>query len=317
MDYRRLGNSGLKVSEISLGAWLTYGGSVAYEETRASVETALDHGVNYIDLADVYAHGDAERIIGRVVRDLDVRRQDLVISSKVYWPMSENVNDRGLSRKHIMESIDGTLERLGMEYVDLYYAHRFDPNTPVEEVVRAMDDLVHSGKVLYWGTSVWNAAQLEEAVGVARRYNLYPPQVEQPRYNMIDRHIEPAILPTAAKYGMGVVVFSPLAQGLLTGKYNEGIPEGSRAAETDWLEGDLTEENVQKVRELTDLAEEAGITTAQLALAWILRHPEISSAITGATKPRHVEENVEAAEMDLSDDVLERIEEILQNDPTA
>jgi voltage-dependent potassium channel beta subunit len=317
MKYRNLGKSGLKVSEIALGAWLTYGGSEGFETTRACVKTAVDHGVNYVDLADVYSGGDAERVVGKAIQDLGLNRQHLVIASKVYWPMSEDVNDRGLSRKHLMESIEGSLERLGVDYLDLYFCHRYDVNTPVEEVVRAMDDLVHQGKILYWGTSVWNAAQLEDAVGTARLINAYRPQVEQPRYNMLDRHIEPAIMPKAAEHGMGLVVFSPLAQGLLTGKYNDGIPEDSRAAKTNWLKNDLTEENVEKVRRLTAIADELGITMAQLALAWVLRRPEISAAITGATKVKHVRDNVQASEVELTSGVQARIEHILDNDPLA
>ena len=317
MKYRNLGNAGVKVSEIALGAWLTYGGSEGIETTQKCVKTAVDHGVNYLDLADVYSGGDAERTVGKAIKDLGLNRQHLVIASKVYWPMSDDVNDRGLSRKHIMESIDGTLERLDVDYLDLYFCHRYDANTPVEEVVRAMDDLVHQGKILYWGTSVWNAAQLEDAVGTAKLANAYRPQVEQPRYNMLDRHIEPAIMPKAAEHGMGLVVFSPLAQGILTGKYNEGIPEDSRAAKTDWLDNDLTEENVEKVRRLTAIADDLGITMAQLALAWVLRRPEISAAITGATKVKHVRDNVQASEVELMPDVQERIEAILDNDPLA
>mgnify|MGYP006298944485 CR=1 FL=1 len=316
MKYRKLGRAGIKVSEIALGAWLTFGGSEGKETTKKCIKTAVAHGVNYIDIADVYAGGNAERVVGEAIQELGLRRQDLVIASKVFWPMSENINDRGLSRKHIMESIDNSLERIGTDYLDLYFCHRYDPNTPVEEVVRAMDDLVHQGKILYWGTSVWSAAQIEDAYGTARRFNAYVPQVEQPRYNMLDRHVEPEIMPTAAKRGMGMVVFSPLAQGLLTGKYNDGIPEGSRADRTDWLKGELTEENVGKVRELTKIANELDITPAQLALAWILRRPEISAAITGATKVKHVKDNVAASEVELSDDVLARIEAILDNDPT-
>ncbi len=316
MKYRKLGRAGIKVSEIALGAWLTFGGSEGKETTKKCIKTAVERGVNYIDIADIYARGNAERVVGESIRELGLRRQDLVIASQVFGPMSDHVNDRGLSRKHIMESIDNSLERIGADYLDLYFCHRYDPNTPVEEVVRAMDDLVHQGKVLYWGTSVWSAAQIEDAYGTARRFNAYVPQVEQPRYNMLDRHVEPEIMPTAAKRGMGMVVFSPLAQGLLTGKYNDGIPEGSRADRTDWLKGELTEENVGKVRELTEIAKELDITPAQLALAWILRRPEISAAITGATKVKHVKDNVAASEVELSDDVLARIEAILDNDPT-
>ncbi|HOV49320.1 MAG TPA: aldo/keto reductase family protein [Anaerolineae bacterium] len=315
MKYRNLGRSSIKVSAISLGAWLTFGGTEDIEVTRACIQTAVEHGVNFFDLADSYAGGEAERVVGQALRDLGVPRQHLVLSSKVFWPMSDDVNDRGLSRKHILESVEGSLRRLGVEYLDLYFCHRFDAATPLDEVVRAMDDLVHQGKILYWGTSVWTAAQLEAAVGTATRFNAYLPQVEQPRYNMLDRHIEPEILPTAARHGLGVVVFSPLAQGLLTGKYNAGIPEGSRAASSRWLERDLTEANLEKIRRLSALAEQLGFTVAQLALAWILRRPEISSAITGATKPQHVASNVVAADMQLSEDVLAEIEGILDNAP--
>lgn len=315
MKYRNLGRSSIKVSAISLGAWLTFGGTEDIEVTRACIQTAVEHGVNFFDLADSYAGGEAERVVGQALRDLGVPRQHLVLSSKVFWPMSDDVNDRGLSRKHILESVEGSLRRLGVEYLDLYFCHRFDAATPLDEVVRAMDDLVHQGKILYWGTSVWTAAQLEAAVGTATRFNAYLPQVEQPRYNMLDRHIEPEILPTAARHGLGVVVFSPLAQGLLTGKYNAGIPEGSRAASSRWLERDLTEANLEKIRRLSALAEQLGFTVAQLALAWILRRPEISSAITGATKPQHVASNVVAADIQLSEDVLAEIEGILDNAP--
>ena len=315
MKYRNLGRSSIKVSAISLGAWLTFGGTEDIEVTRACIQTAVEHGVNFFDLADSYAGGEAERVVGQALHDLGVPRQHLVLSSKVFWPMSDDVNDRGLSRKHILESVEGSLRRLGVEYLDLYFCHRFDAATPLDEVVRAMDDLVHQGKILYWGTSVWTAAQLEAAVGTAIRFNAYLPQVEQPRYNLLDRHIEPEILPTAARHGLGVVVFSPLAQGLLTGKYNAGIPEGSRAASSRWLERDLTEANLEKIRRLSALAEQLGFTVAQLALAWILRRPEISSAITGATKPQHVASNVAAADMQLSEDVLAEIEGILDNAP--
>lgn len=315
MEYRHVGKAGIKISEIALGAWLTFGADVDEETNRACVKAAVDSGVNFLDNADVYALGEAERVVGKVIRDLGLRRQDLVLSSKVFWPMSDGVNDRGLSRKHIMESIEGSLRRMGTDYFDLYFCHRYDPETPVEEVVRAMDDLVHQGKVLYWGTSVWSAAQIEAAVGTARALGAYPPQVEQPRYNMLDRHIEPEILPTCARYGIGVTVFSPLAQGLLTGKYNDGIPPESRGARTDWMKGELTEENIAKVRQLTTLAQELGLTMSQLALTWILRCPEISAAIVGATRPEHVLSSVQATGVRLDAEVLERIEGILENRP--
>lgn len=315
MEYRPVGKSGLKVSEIGLGSWLTFGASVDQETTRSCVKAAVDGGVNFLDLADVYAQGEAERAVGRAIRDLGLRRQDLVISSKVFWPMSQNVNDQGLSRKHIFESIEGSLRRLGTDYLDLYFCHRYDPQTPLEEVVRAMDDLIHKGKVLYWGTSVWSAAQIEAAVGTARIFNAYPPQVEQPCYNMLDRHVEPEILPTCAQHGIGITVFSPLAQGLLTGKYNEGIPPESRAARSHWLDEDLTQDNLTKVRRLTALANESGMTVSQLALAWILRRPEVSAVITGATRPEHILANVQASGVRLSPDLLDTVENILQNAP--
>ena len=315
MEYRRIGGAGIKVSEVALGAWLTFGADVDEGTTRACVKAAVDSGINFLDNADAYARGEAERVVGKVIRDLGLRRQDLVLSSKAFWPMSDGVNDRGLSRKHLFESVEGSLRRLGTDYLDLYFCHRYDRETPVEEVVQAMDDLVHQGKVLYWGTSVWSAAQLEAAMGVARAFNAYPPQVEQPRYNMLDRHVEPEILPTCARHDIGVTVFSPLAQGLLTGKYNEGAPPESRGARGDWLKGDLTEENVARVRRLTALAKDLGLEMAQLALAWVLRRPEISTVITGATNPAHVLSNVKAAGVKLTPDVLEEIEKILENAP--
>jgi voltage-dependent potassium channel beta subunit len=309
MKYRRLGNAGMKVSEVALGAWLTFGESVDDKVADTCIAAAIEQGINFIDIADAYARGQAESVVGRIIKAY--RRSDLVISSKLFWPMSENVNDRGLSRKHIMESIEGTLRRLESDYVDIYFCHRFDPDTPVEETVRAMDDLVHQGKVLYWGTSVWSAPQIEQAVGIARTHNLYRPQVEQPRYNMLDRHIEPEIMATCAAHGIGFTVFSPLAQGLLTGKYNEGIPADSRAARIEWARQGVTEENIAKVRQLTAIAQELGLEMGQLALAWILRRPEISSVITGATRPEQVKANAAASGVALSAEVLARIDAIL------
>ncbi len=317
MDYRRLGSAGMKVSSVSLGAWLTYGGTVEEDAAADCIRTAIENEINFIDVADIYARGKAEETVGRAIKDFT--RSDLVISSKLYWPMTDNVNNRGLSRKHIFESIDKTLTRLGTDYLDIYFCHRFDPETPLEETVRAMEDLVRQGKVLYWGTSVWSAAQIEQAVGIADRINGYRPQVEQPRYNMLDRHIEPEIMPTSARNGVGLVVWSPLAQGVLTGKYMDGIPADSRLAGggqvVDWMAGDLTEENVVKVRKLSVIAGDHGLSMAQLALAWILRRPEISSVITGASRPSQVLDNVKAAEVKLGDDALAAIEEILANKP--
>lgn len=309
MKYRNLGRNGLRISEISLGGWLTYGDSVGDETAKACLRTAVEQGINFIDLADVYAHGEAERVVGEWLRDY--QRSDLVISSKTFWPMSDNVNDRGLSRKHIMESVEKSLKRLGTDYLDLYFCHRYDENTPLEETVRAMSDLVQQGKVLYWGTSVWEPDQIVNAIDVADHFLGYRPQVEQPRYNMLDRHIEDSILNTCGRHGLGVVVFSPLAQGILTGKYNDGIPEHSRAAESSWLDRDLTSENIARVRKLSGVAQELGLTMSQLALAWILRRPEITSVITGASRPEHIIANVAASGVKLEEDVLTQIDAIL------
>lgn len=314
MKYRKLGKYGIKVSEISIGGWLTYGNTVDRKATAEIINAAIDAGVNYVDLADVYTTGEAEKVVGHAIADRT--RSDLVVSSKVFWPMSDNVNDRGLSRKHVFESIEKSLRRLGTDYLDLYFCHRFDPETPLEETVRAMSDLVTQGKILYWGTSVWEADQIERVVAIAKEYNGYLPAVEQPRYNMLDRHIEPMILPACERNGLGLVVWSPLAQGILTGKYNDGIPEGSRGAATDWLTAHLTEPNLEKVRMIGEVASDLGLTVGQLALAWILRLPEISSAIIGATNPTQLQENLGAAGVRLGADECERIEAILGPPPS-
>ncbi len=312
MDYRRLGKAGTRVSVISLGSWLTYGAGVEQRTAEECISTAVANGINFIDTADAYAAGEAERVVGQAIQDLT--RSDLVISSKLYWPISENVNDRGLSRKHIMESIDKSLQRLGTDYLDIYFCHRYDPETPLEETVRAMSDLVHAGKIIYWGTSVWEAEQIEAAVRLAREYGGYPPQVEQPRYNLLDRHIEAQIMPTVDRHGIGLTVFSPLAQGILTGKYNQGVPEGSRATSSTGVQNQLTEANLTTARRLADVAQEHGLSLSQLALAWILRRPEVSSVIMGASKPSQVVDNVQAADVRLSPDVLAEIETILNQD---
>ena len=313
MKYRRLGSAGIKVSEISLGGWLTFGGTVEEKMTARIVAAAIDQGVNFIDLADIYSRGEAEQVCGRILAGRT--RTDLVVSSKLFWPMSEDINDRGLSRKHIFESIDKTLARLGMEYLDIYFCHRFDPETEVEEVVRAMDDLMRQGKILYWGTSVWEADQIVAAAAAADNFNAYRPQVEQPRYNMLDRHIEPEIMPTCARLGMGLVVWSPLAMGMLTGKYNDGVPAGSRGATSEWLRNTITDENVEKSRRLMAIAGDLGITAGQLALAWVLRRPEISSAITGATRPEHIASNAAASGVELDSSTIDAIENILGTKP--
>lgn len=313
MNYRRVGKSGLKISEISLGAWLTYGGSVDPDHSTKIIKTAIDNGVNFIDIADIYGMGEGEQVVGRAIKNLD--RGSLVLSSKLFFPISEDPNDRGLSRKHIMESCERSLKRIGTDYLDIYFCHRFDPESETEETVRAMEDLIRQGKILYWGTSVWSAAQITEAVFQAEKWNAFQPIVEQPRYNMLDRHIEIDTIKTCKQYGVGFTVWSPLAQGLLTGKYNDGVPKASRGGSTRWLKHDLNEENLAKVQQLAELAKELGISVGQLALAWILRKPEISCAIVGATSVDQLKENIKASDVRLDQATQGKIETILDNRP--
>jgi len=310
MQYRRLGNAGIKVSAVALGGWTTFGDSIRDADlTREIILAAYDQGINFFDIADAYARGESERMMGAVLKDLP--RHTLVISSKLFWPMSDDVNDRGLSRKHIMESIEKSLKRIGTDYLDIYFCHRFDPETPLEEVVRATDDLVHQGKVLYWGTSEWTGAQIAEAAGLARQFNLYAPRADQPGYNLLRRRrVEEDVIPAARAHGIGLTTFSPLGSGILTGKYDDGIPQESRAARNEGMRERLTDDVVESVRRLKPIADDLGITRAQLAMAWILRHPEVSSVITGATRPEHVVANAGAAEVQLSDDVIAQLDEL-------
>ncbi|KQR36244.1 aldo/keto reductase family protein [Deinococcus sp. Leaf326] len=313
MEYRNLGKSGLKVSEVALGGWETYGVNVNEGQmVREIVTRAYDLGVNFFDQADVYARGKSEELMGTVLREFP--RHTLVISSKVFWPMSDHVNDRGLSRKHVLESIDGSLKRLGTDYLDIYFAHRYDPDVPMEEIVMAFDQIIRDGKALYWGTSMWPAARIAQAVEFAKAHGLHSPVTEQPEYSMIRRErVEGEILPYTESAGVGLVVWSPLAMGLLTGKYDEGKPEGARLTEKDnWGKNFLTDENIAKVRDLKPIADGLGITRAQLALAWILRQKGVSSVITGATKVSQIEDTVKAAGVRLSEGDIQKIEDILK-----
>jgi voltage-dependent potassium channel beta subunit len=318
MHYRRLGRSGLKVSEISLGTWITFGNQLDENAAIDLVKAAYENGVNFFDNADMNANGDAEVIMGKAIAGIP--REELVISSKVFWPTSPGPNGRGLSRKHITESINASLCRLDTDYLDMYFCQRFDPDTPIEEIVRSMHILIYQGKILYWGTSEWEPSQVTQAFGVARQYNLTPPTMEQPQYNMFSREkVEVDLAPLCKELGLGLTTWSPLYFGILSGKYNDGIPEGSRASLEDmgWIRDRITPERIAIVQLLTALANELEVTTAQLAIAWLLRRKEVSCVITGATRPEQLDENLGAAGVvdRLSEDILERIEQILGNSP--
>jgi voltage-dependent potassium channel beta subunit len=318
MHYRRLGKSGLKVSEISLGAWVTFGSQIDEQTAYDLVHNAYDAGVNFFDNADVYANGQAEIVMGKAIKAL--QRETLVISSKVFSPTMPGPNGRGLSRKHVTESINASLKRLGTDYLDLYYCQRYDPDTPLEEVVYTMTHLIEQGKILYWGTSDWTGAQISRVFGVARQYNLIPPTMEQPQYSMFHRkRVEDEIAPLARELGLGLTTYSPLYFGILTGKYNDGVPEGSRATLENmaWMKENLTSDNLRIVQDLGLVAAELGITQAQLAIAWVLRRKVVSSVIMGASSVSQLEDNLEAADAIplMTDDVLARIDAILGNHP--
>jgi voltage-dependent potassium channel beta subunit len=311
MKYRKLGTSGLKVSEISLGSFLTYGGYVERDHAVQSIHKAYELGINFFDTANMYALGEAEKIVGDVLRSYP--RESYVLATKVFWPMGDGPNDRGLSRKHIMEQAHASLKRLGLDYVDIYYCHRFDPQTPLDETLRAMDDLVRQGKVLYIGVSMWTAAQMVEALGIADHYLLDRIVVNQPVYNMFRRDIEKEVIPVCSDNGIGQVVFAPLAEGILTGKYRKGqeFPKDSRAANKDWEKHRVNDDKLRKVEQLEKIAREMDLKLSQLALAWVLRQNNVSSALVGASKPYQIEENVKASGIQLSDEVLGSIESIL------
>jgi voltage-dependent potassium channel beta subunit len=314
MNYRRLGRSGLKVSELALGSWVTYGGQVGEQASVRIIRQAFDQGVNYFDCADVYAEGKAEQVLGKAIRGIP--RNELVISTKVFWPTMKGPNGRGLSRKHIVESIEASLRRLGLEYVDLYFCHRHDPEVPIEETARVMDDLIRQGRVLYWGTSEWHADQIAAAFDAAREFAGQPPSTEQPQYNLFRRRrVEHELARLAERYGIGLTVFSPLALGVLTGKYSTGIPAGSRATLKgyEWMrEQALSPERIEKALQFAGLCKELGLPPAQVAIAWCLRSPLVSSVITGASRREQLQENLGAIEAlpQLTPQVLTRLEEI-------
>lgn len=325
MEYRNLGASGLKVSALSYGAWVTFGPQMDESTAAECMHRAYDAGANFFDNAEVYADGVAEQIMGAVLAKAGWDRSSYLVSTKIFWG-GEGPNQRGLSRKHIVEGTDAALKRLGLDYVDLIFCHRADLHTPVEETVWAMNHVIRQGKALYWGTSEWPAGRILEAYHIARREHLIPPVMEQPQYHLFHRdRFEREYAELYDQVGLGTTIWSPLAGGLLTGKYNDGIPEGSRAdlAGYEWLrprfEGDEPERKIAKVRRLEPIAAELGCTLAQLAIAWCLTNPNVSTVITGASKPEQVSENMKAAEVfeKLTPEVLEQIEKIVDNKPDA
>ena len=313
MQYRNLGRWGTKVSTVALGSWLTYGGSVEEDTARDCVYEAYDQGVTFFDTANVYMRGRAEEVMGAALADFP--RDSYVLATKVYFPMGRGPNDRGLGRKHVVEQCNHSLRRLAADYIDLYQCHRYDVFTPLEETCRVMDDLVRQGKILYWGTSEWNADQIAAAVNLCRSEGWAIPVSNQPQYSALWRRIEKRVLPTSEDLGVGNVVWSPLAMGILTGKYTsvDGVPADSRAAggDKDTMSAYFTQDVLDAVQKAKQVADDAGIELGQLALAWCLRQPAVSSVIVGATKPSHVTSNVAAADLEVSDEVMAQFDELL------
>lgn len=306
-----MGRTGLKLGAVSLGGWLTYGNTVDAAATATIVRRALDLGVNHLDSADVYAQGECEAALGRAVEG--VRRSSIVLTSKVFWPVGTGPNDQGLSRKHIHESCAASLKRLKTDYLDIFYCHRYDPEVQLEDVIRSMEDLVAQGKILYWGVSCWTSGQIREAIRLAKSYR---PVVDQPPYNLFDRNVEKDILTSCAKEGLGVVTWSPLAQGVLTGKYLDGRPPGSRGSNekvNKFMERYLRPEAAATVKAFVGLAKQAGLTPAQLAIGWCLRRPEVTSVIVGATNAAQIEETAVAGP--LPKEIIPALERLAREAP--
>lgn len=314
MEYRRLGKWGVKVSSIGLGSYLTYGFKVDDETSKECIRTAYEAGVNFFDTADAYARGAAEETLGRLLPEF--RRDSYVLATKVFAAMADGPNDKGLSRKHVMEQCHASLRRLRTDYIDLYQCHRFDPETPLEETLTTFEDLCRQGKVLYWGVSEWTAAQIEQANGLCRQLGVRPMASNQPRYNLFWRYPELEVFPVCEQAGIGQVVFSPLAHGVLTGKYEPGMPPpaGTRAADPDqnavMMSLYWTDEKLKAAQNMPALAAQAGLSAAQLALAWTLRQPIVASAITSGTRVEQIRENLKAVEVKISDDLLKRLDGI-------
>jgi len=314
MQYRNLGKWGVKISTLGLGSYLTIGMHVDDETAAECVRVAFEGGINWIDTANAYNNGEAELAFGRILPDYD--RDDYVLATKVWAPMGDGPNDRGLSAKHVFEQCHASLQRLQTDYIDLYQCHRSDPDTPLEETIRIMDDLARAGKILYWGVSEWPASLIQEAVDLAKMMGCRPPVSNQPRYSLLWREPEEEVFPTCLHTGLGNVVFSPLAHGVLTGKYEPGQPppEGTRAADESQnkILMDLywTEENLRKARRIAEMAGDLGLSAAALSLAWCLRHPAVTSIISGVTKVSQLEDNLRAADADIPDDVYEALCEL-------
>ena len=324
MEYRNLGKSGLRVSELSYGSWVTFSIQLDKEKAKKTMKHAYDKGINFFDNAEAYASGASEKIMGEVLSDLGLQRDTYIVSSKVFWG-GQAVTQRGLNSKHIRDACDSALKRLQVDYLDMYFCHRPDFHTPVEETVRAMDVLVKQGKILYWGTSEWSADRIREAYSIAYQYGLTPPSMEQPQYNMFHREkLEKEYLGLFSSEGLGTTIWSPLASGILTGKYNEGIPKGSRMTLPDYkflrdgLESKKGAENIKKVIKLSKIAEKLDISMAQLSIAWCLKNKNVSTVILGATTTKQLDENIKAAENVrlLDDKVMNSIEKILKNRPS-
>ncbi len=325
MEYRQLGRSGLRVSALSFGAWVTFGDQIGDETAESCMKAAYDAGVNFFDNAEVYGHGVAEEMMGRVIRKLGWKRSGLVISTKIFWG-GEGPNDKGVHGKHVKEGMEAALKRLGMNYVDLVFCHRPDFYTPVEETVRAMNQLITEGKALYWGTSEWPADMIMDAWHIAKGNGMVPPLMEQSQYNLLRRErIEKEYIRLYERIGLGTTIWSPLASGILTGKYSNGIPEGSRLALSSykWLKESIMDTpegriKIDKARKLQGVADELGIPLARLAIAWCLKNPHVSTVITGASRPEQVEENMKALNdvSLLTDEVMVKLEAIVANRPT-
>ncbi len=317
MIYRRLGRSGLKVSLLSFGSWVTFGSQLNDDLAVRCLEAARERGVNFFDNAESYAGGESEAVMGRALKTLGWHRYEYVVSTKFFWGIHDSVNMRNtLNRKYLMQAVEGSLERFGLDFLDLIFCHRADPETPIDETVRAMSDIVSSGKALYWGTSEWAANEIVAAIEIAERHNLHKPVMEQPQYNLLERNrVEHEYARVIADYGIGLTTWSPLASGMLTGKYLDGIPEGSRGAlpGMEWLRPAFQNEHSREmVQALTPIAEQLGCRLAQLAIAWCAANPNVSTVITGASSVEQVHENLGSLEVleRLDDDVLRRIDEV-------